>query len=281
MKRTKQFILLAISAFIIASCNKNSDNLSAFINPISLPVLTTNDISSITSVNAIGGGTITDDGGGAITGRGVCYNTSPLPTVTSNVVSGGAGDGSFSDSIGGLSLNTRYYVRAYATNSAGTSYGNQVVFVATLGIGQNYEGGILYYLDNRGRHGLIVAPHDQATGVAWGCTGNLINGADGKLVGTGAQNTDSIVSGCATTGIAAYICDTLHLNGYHDWYLPSYDELQQLYMQRRVVGGLRKANYWCSTQYDASNAFYLDFSSGFQGPNSKNILTTVRAVRAF
>jgi uncharacterized protein (TIGR02145 family) len=89
-----------------------------------VPILTTTPVSAITQTTAECGGTITSEGVAAVTARGVCWSTNPTPTVTDNITSDGTGTGSFISSITGLTAGTPYYVRAYATNSAGTGYGN-------------------------------------------------------------------------------------------------------------------------------------------------------------
>ena len=92
-------------------------------------ITTTNAISSITSCTATGGAATISDGGDAITAKGVCWSTSSSPTTSDNTSSDGTGDGDFSSSsLTGLNANTLYYVRAYATNSVGTSYGPEVSF---------------------------------------------------------------------------------------------------------------------------------------------------------
>ncbi len=94
-----------------------------------LPTLTTTTVSAITAFAASSGGDITSDGGGSITARGVCWSTNQNPTITlSTKTSDGTGSGSFASSIIGLTPATTYFIRAYATNSAGTAYGNQVSF---------------------------------------------------------------------------------------------------------------------------------------------------------
>jgi len=98
---------------------------------VTLPVISTSAISMITDNSASGGGNITSSGGGIISDRGLCWSTSPNPTVTNNKVSKGTGTGNFTSSINGLSPNTTYYVRAYAINSAGTSYGNEISFITS------------------------------------------------------------------------------------------------------------------------------------------------------
>jgi len=90
-----------------------------------LPTLTTEAVSDITETTATSGGNITDDGGSDITARGVCYSTSPNPTIDDNTTNDGTGTGTFTSNLTG---NTTYYVRAYATNSEGTAYGDEVQF---------------------------------------------------------------------------------------------------------------------------------------------------------
>ena len=97
-----------------------------------LPVLTTTAVSSITDNTAVSGGNITSDGGAAITSRGVCWNTSPNPTIAlTTKTSNGSGTGNYSSNLTGLSANTTYYVRAYATNSVGTAYGAELSFTTS------------------------------------------------------------------------------------------------------------------------------------------------------
>lgn len=95
---------------------------------ISMPVLTTMAVTDITQTTAISGGEITSDGGATVTARGVCWSTSQNPTISDSKTEDGTGAGSFTSSISGLVPNTGYYVRAYATNSAGTGYGSAMSF---------------------------------------------------------------------------------------------------------------------------------------------------------
>jgi uncharacterized protein (TIGR02145 family) len=98
---------------------------------VTLPVLTTTNITAVTINSATGGGNITSSGGGDITARGVCWGTSHSPAIAGDHTSDGKGSGSFASSITGLTPNTQYYVRAYATNSAGTAYGSEVTFTTS------------------------------------------------------------------------------------------------------------------------------------------------------
>ena len=100
-------------------------------NQIAVPVLTTTAITSITLTTAVSGGNITTDNGGSVIAKGVCWDTIQNPTTTDSKTSDGSETGSFTSAITGLTGNTTYYVRAYATNSAGTQYGNQISFTTS------------------------------------------------------------------------------------------------------------------------------------------------------
>ncbi|MDT8400759.1 MAG: fibrobacter succinogenes major paralogous domain-containing protein [Bacteroidales bacterium] len=122
MKNLK-IILTSMCIFLmILACKKEE--------PPGPPVLTTDPVSEITYYGATTGGTITDDGGEEITARGVCWSTSSTPTTADNKTEDGEGSGSFTSKITGLDPETPYYVRAYAVNSVGTSYGNEVSFTS-------------------------------------------------------------------------------------------------------------------------------------------------------
>jgi uncharacterized protein (TIGR02145 family) len=102
----------------------------SFTTKDGLPELTTNEITDIDSTSATSGGNITDNGGFSVTGRGVCWSTSENPSINDNHTSDGNGTGSFISEITGLTEGTLYYVRAYATNGAGTAYGDEISFYA-------------------------------------------------------------------------------------------------------------------------------------------------------
>ncbi len=262
-----------------------------------LPAVSTTAFSSITGGTAISGGNIVFDGGSPITAKGVCWGIHQNPTIADSMTLNGAGAGSYTSTLMNLNPNTTYYVRAYATNGVGTVYGNEVSFVSgTLAIGQSYQGGKIAYILQYGdpgyiageEHGLIAAPYDQGT-AEWGCYGTAILGADGTAIGTGNQNTIDIINGCSTSGIAARICGDLILNGYSDWYLPSLDELNQLYVNRLAIGGFVStyATYYCSSsEYLNIHTWFQcfdagGFPSGFQDGFYKYFPYYVRAVRSF
>ncbi len=95
------------------------------------PSLSTAEVTSITNTSAVSGGNVIEEGSGEVTERGVCWNDSPSPTLNDNKTVDGSGPGSFTSIITGLSKNNKYYVRAYATNYAGTSYGDEKSFTTS------------------------------------------------------------------------------------------------------------------------------------------------------
>ena len=94
------------------------------------------------------GGNVTNNGGGSVIARGVCWSTSQNPTVSGSHTTDGSGTGTFTSSITGLTAGTKYYVRAYATNSAGTAYGGQKYFTTQQSIsGWLYYGSMNQHVD--------------------------------------------------------------------------------------------------------------------------------------
>ena len=113
----------AIIILLAASCTKE-DSVE-----VTLPVVTTLNVSGITSTTAICGGSITSDGGADITARGICWSITPDPTIADYKSNDGSiGTGSYYNNLYGLTGNTTYYVRAYAENSSGTGYGEVKTF---------------------------------------------------------------------------------------------------------------------------------------------------------
>jgi hypothetical protein len=156
-------------------------------------------------------------------------------------------------------------------------------------IGDSYGGGIVFYVYDNGRHGLIASTSDQSTSIRW-YAGNYTNTmafADG--VGAGKANTAIIIGnqgfGDGAT-YAARICNeySVTVGGvtYGDWYLPSEFELNLLYLQKTVVGGFANSSYWSSTEVNNYAAWFQSFANGSQyGYGSKYYTFYVRAVRAF
>ena len=122
MKKVFRITVPVLFIFLIVSCKKDK---------LTLPILTTNVVSSITQTTAISGGNISNVGGSSITSRGVCWSTDQNPTTNSSHTSDGSEVGNFSSEIGGLTPSTNYFVKAYATNSFGTAYGTALKFITS------------------------------------------------------------------------------------------------------------------------------------------------------
>jgi uncharacterized protein (TIGR02145 family) len=112
----------------------------SFTSKDGIPEITTSDLTDITTNTALGGGSIPDDEGVAITARGVCWSLNQNPTIADNKTIDGAGYGEFTSNLTGLSINTTYYARAYATNANGTTYGTQKTFKTYYGSVTDFDG---------------------------------------------------------------------------------------------------------------------------------------------
>ncbi len=258
----------------------------------SVPTITTLPITS-SGISIHSGGEITTDGGRHIIAKGICWSTETNPTINNDTTFDGMGDESFESEITGFKANTTYFVRAYATNSEGTGYGNELTFNNQIDIGQTFQGGIIFYLDENGG-GLIAASNDQAISAEWGCFETEINGADGVELGTGYQNTlDMLQANCqpniSGNLLASEVCESLVIDGYSDWFLPSKDELNLMYnnigngnaLGLGNVGNFALDFYWSSTEINSHYAEKQLFSTGFQGNYCKFGKYHVRAIRAF
>ena len=158
-------------------------------------------------------------------------------------------------------------------------------------IGDTALGGKIAYILQRGdsgydaniQHGLVAAISDQTSAIRWHNGTNKITGAKGVVIGTGFANTNSIISaqGETTTSYAAGLARAYKGGGYDDWFLPSKDELNKLYINKVIIGGFVNNNYWSSSEKDFEFAYKLNFTNGDQNANTKVNTFYVRAIRAF
>lgn len=164
-----------------------------------LASVSTSSISQITEVSAVAGGTISDDGNAPVTSRGVCWSTSPTPAVDGNITVDGKGTGSFTSNITGLESNTQYFVRAYAINSAGASYGSQVSFTTLPGLATLRTTMVRSISDNRAVSGGTITNDGgskiNAKGICWSTAPNPTIGDNKTIDGTGNSLFVSTLSG--------------------------------------------------------------------------------------
>jgi uncharacterized protein (TIGR02145 family) len=120
--RLSFLVLTGILLIVAASCKNNA----------LLPVVVTNKLTGVSTYSVTCWGNVTADAGAAISARGACWSTSPNPTTANSKSTATAGTGQFSTSVTGLTMGTKYYIRCYATNSTGTSYGSQLSFTTLL-----------------------------------------------------------------------------------------------------------------------------------------------------
>jgi hypothetical protein len=259
-----------------------SSNFPITVNPLSIPTISTTAVSNLTSTTLSSGGSITSDGGSAITARGICWSTNQNPTIADSKTSDGTGIGSFISSIDRLSALATYHLRAYATNSIGTSYGNDLIFTTlNFSVGEiGPAGGFIFYdkgILSDGWRFLEVNPIDVSSDFGMGCYCTSIPGTS-DIIGAGIVNTAQwILAGCGNND---FLIKTKNytLNGYKDWFIPSKDELNQIYLNLKVhgIGNFTLDQYWSSSPASYGScginggAWVQSFNNGNQYSEARN-----------
>ncbi len=200
----KNLIVVAILLIVAFSCKKENNSSNTIPT---LPTLTTTDATSITSTALISGGNISSDGDADVTARGVCWDTLPDPDVNDHHTSDGHGTGTFTSNLTILEGNTTYYLRAYATNSVGTAYGNQIT-VTTLrqvdiyAAGERDGNGVFWKNGNPislGTSSVIAFPHSI-----------YVSGNDVYVAGSLANIGPSELAAVWKNGVATHLTDGAH-----------------------------------------------------------------------
>lgn len=182
MKKLVYLTALIFTSLFLALCTKPTE--PEFNNPydersssfIAQPGLNTIPISSVSAISAISGGQFSNDYGYPVTRRGVCFHTASSPGLQHRCTQDGSGLGQFTSRLDDLAPNTRYFVRAYATNQAGTTYGNELSFVTRDGIAQLSTNSITSITVNSAQTGGQISDDGGAPitlrGVCWSTSPN-------------------------------------------------------------------------------------------------------------
>jgi len=188
-----------LRAYATNSSGTSYGNEVSFVSASTAPTLTTSQMTLITSTSATGGGYITNDGGSPVLSRGICWSVSSNPTVSNNKTSDGSGTGAFTSSMTGLTAGLTYHVRAYATSSIGTSYGNEVTFVASNLIVSTTSGVITTTntATISGSVGDIGGSNIIARGFCWSTSPNPTIADNKSTDGSGEGNFTAILTGLA------------------------------------------------------------------------------------
>lgn len=206
----KHIFAILLLAFISFNCEKNDPD------PVPLlPTVTTAAASSITANTALSGGSATTGSGPSISSRGVCWGTVSNPDINGNHTNNGSGNGAFTSAITGLSANTVYFVRAYATNSAGTTYGNEITFTtttSTTALPTVTTAAASAITSNFANSGGTISSDGGAPitvrGVCWSTTANPTTALSTKTTdGTGIGSFTSAITGLAAS-------TTYHIRAY-------------------------------------------------------------------
>jgi uncharacterized protein (TIGR02145 family) len=191
----KRIIAISIASLLLLTyCKKDKKNSTASI--------TTTTATSITSTNASTGGEITNDGGSAITQKGICWATHTDPTVSDSVINNGTGPGSFTSILTNLSPNTTYYVKAYAINGSGTGYGNEINFKTSAGLATITTSAISNIQPLSASSGGNITNDGGATiterGIVYATTANPTISNNKITAGTGVGSFNAILSPLAS-----------------------------------------------------------------------------------
>ena len=193
-----RIILFFVIITAINSCTKSKDATP--------PSVTTVAITDITQTGAVSGGNVTNDNGSEISSRGVCWGITANPTITDSHTSDGTGKGVFTSNINGLEVGTLYHVRSYATNSAGTTYGNEVTFTTSGSVATLLTTAVSAITSTTAISGGDITDDNgndiTARGVCWGIA------ASPDI--TGSHSTDGTDTGNFTSDITGLTAGTLY-----------------------------------------------------------------------
>ncbi len=294
-------MLVALSALFFTACSNEGDSVEGKTDSIFKSKGKAGKSSDIIfqSVEQTGGTSGKADSSALI----LTFDGDPATLTADNIKVTGATKGVLSGSgttrslsISKITVANGATVSVEITNPSGyeiTGSPQTVLVHRSLYIGMPYLGGVIAYIYQPGDSGyvkgrvggIIAAAKDQSHGIMWAMEDYQTTALPGSTrtgLGSGRSNTDKIIAqnGRGST-YAAGLARACRNGGYSDWFLPSKDELNKLYVIRAAIGGFADANYWSSSMCDGSSAWDQFFYGGFQNTFSKNTISRVRAVRYF
>lgn len=292
--KEKYFLLLVIFSILFA-CKKDDQDENA------LPLVQTIEVTSITHNSVRSGANIQLPNQKPILRKGLCWSINQNPTTERDSFIEYKRQGlQFELAVEKLVPNTTYYIRAFGSNINGTAYGETFTFktsaLPNYQIGERGPaGGYIFY--DKGVYSehwryLEAAPEkwyneDGDPNALWGCYGDFM-GAEATGIGAGEINTMQITDNCSQLDFGALLCTeySVEFDGviYTDWFLPSKDELNEMYINLKIngLGGLEDDYYWSSSETTRIIAWLQGFDNGLQYKNLFRFNSIkVRPVRAF
>lgn len=285
-------LLLVLAIIMLTACSKSGSDANGTPPPppptptTTAPTVTTEAVTQSSSYEYQSSAKITNTGGLSITEQGVCWSTGSNPSKADNIIVAPA------STFPRLTALVTYHVRAFATNSKGTAYGNEITFTPKIDLGMIYAGGIVFFVDAAFTHGLCAAPADQGAKITW-APGSLWTTSVATNTSNGAANTTAIITAYGNAGsYAAKLCRDYRGENYTDWYLPASKEIYWLKTNQKFVPGFPTTgeigvafNYWSSTQTNSFNAECYEFTPDniyfLNSEEQKNRQFSVRAIRSF
>ena len=243
---------------------------------VTLPIVVTATVTEITTNSAKGGGEVTNDGGAAVTERGICWSTNTNPTLNDNHVAAGEGTGAFTAMMNGLEDGTTYHIRAYATNEAGTAYGLDREFVTDGGCDFDYvdlglPSGTLWATCNVGAN----SPEEYGDYFAWGetepksyyewSTYKHCNGDASSLTKYCTQDYYGYNGFVDNLITLQSIDDAASLNWCDDWCMPSEDQWKELKDNTEFSWSTQNGVGGCLFTASNGNSIFLPAAGSYWG----------------
>ena len=238
---------------------------SEFLTGPTEPVINTASVTDIFGTNAISAVLVTSNGGAEITELGLVLSTKSNPTISDRFYVGVSSSAKIS--LSKLTYDSTYYIRAYAKNKVGITYGNEVNFTTVYRVGETGPaGGIIFYDQGSKKNGwryMETTFKDIDVLAPGGCYFTVSIDTD-SAIGKGLENTNKIIELCSESGISARVVKNFTLNNFKDWFLPSFYELEAIFNSNPGRNFTDKAEWKQSVQNGGAN-YYRYQSSTFSG----------------